>query len=258
MSVSEMLNLGKVVMQTDVKETAEVYKFDMEKTSWMVIPEIVGFLLAKNHFSEGGFRKAFKATSTTIGYSGTWVIKRYKRETLETITTDLGQTVKEHTKEVIQMHSLARNFCQQLAKRVTDVCSVEFGKVPSYRDIFLGKIGDEVVSIEQYVSGDFVKYINNTGDIDRSLGEVGKKMECLTHYTYEKSEKQLMLLDIQGSHYNLYDPEIASSVHRKDGEYLFGAGNLATRAIGKFIQEHSCNHYCELIGLKKLSERASL
>ena len=140
--MSEMLNLGKVVMQTDVKETAEVYKFDMEKTSWMVIPEIVDFLLAKSHFSEGGFRKAFKATSTTIGYSGTWVIKQYKGETLETITTDLGQTVEEHTKKVIQMHSLARNFYQQVTKRVTDVCSVEFGKVPSYGDIFLGKIGD--------------------------------------------------------------------------------------------------------------------
>eukprot|EP00112_Aurelia_sp_Birch-Aquarium-sp1_P013798 Seg2945.4 transcript_id=Seg2945.4/GoldUCD/mRNA.D3Y31 product="Transient receptor potential cation channel subfamily M member 6" protein_id=Seg2945.4/GoldUCD/D3Y31 len=107
------------------------------------------------------------------------------------------------------MHSLARNFCQQLFKRVTEVCPVEFGKVPSYGDIFLGKIQDEVVSIEQYVSVDYVKYINNTGMVDRSLGEVGEKKECLAHYSFEKSEKQLMLLGIQGSCYNLNDPEIA-------------------------------------------------
>eukprot|EP00112_Aurelia_sp_Birch-Aquarium-sp1_P011464 Seg2410.5 transcript_id=Seg2410.5/GoldUCD/mRNA.D3Y31 product="Transient receptor potential cation channel subfamily M member 6" protein_id=Seg2410.5/GoldUCD/D3Y31 len=235
-SVSEMLNLGKVVMQTDVKETVEVYKFDMENTYWTVIPEIVDFPLAKSHFSEGGFRKAFKATSPTIGYSGTWVIKRYKQETLETITKLLGQTVEEHTKKVIQMHSLARNFCQQLSKRVTEVCPVEFGKVPSYGDIFLGKIQDEVVSIEQYVSGDFVKYINNTGKVDQSLDEVGEKMECLAHYSYEKSEKQLMLLDIQGSCYNLYDPEIASSVQRKDGEFLFGAESFMSVATKMFVK----------------------
>ncbi len=71
--------------------------------------------------------------------------------------------------------------------------------------------------------------------IDKSFGEVGEEMECLAHYSYEKSEKQLMLLDIQGSGYDLYDPEMASSVRHKDGEFLFGAGNLTTIAIHAFI-----------------------
>ena len=46
-------------------------------------------------FSSGGFRKAYKATSITPGFSDTtWVIKRYLPEALNTIQT-VGQTVEE-------------------------------------------------------------------------------------------------------------------------------------------------------------------
>ena len=81
--------------------------------------------MAKNHFSEGGFGKAFRATSTTVGHSAPWVIKRYKQETLETITSDLGQTVEEHIKKVIQMHSLARTSCSDIYKLIyVDFCFI--------------------------------------------------------------------------------------------------------------------------------------
>ena len=70
----------------------------------------------------------------------------------------------------------------------------------------------EYVTIEEFIDGDFTKYLNNTGLVcgNRSTDEC-KKAECLTHYSYEKSSEKLMLLDIQGSMYTLFDPEIASA-----------------------------------------------
>jgi len=42
-------------------------------------------------------------------------------------------------------------------------------------------------------------------------GELSSKAETFSHYSYVKSGKQLMVLDIQGVGYFLSDPEIATS-----------------------------------------------
>ena len=70
----------------------------------------------------------------------------------------------------------------------------------------MAKLEDgEYVTIEEFIDGDFTKYLNNTGLVcgNRSTDEC-KKAECLAHYSYEKSSEKLMLLDIQGSMYTLF------------------------------------------------------
>ena len=44
-----------------------------------------------------------------------------------------------------------------------------------------------------------------------------------------------MILDMQGSGYHLFDPEIASKILIEDEEVLFSTGNLSTTAISNFI-----------------------
>ena len=41
--------------------------------------------------------------------------------------------------------------------------------------------------------------------------EIDAKAQCPVHHSYQLSERKLMLLDIQGSSYKLYDPEIATT-----------------------------------------------
>lgn len=69
--------------------------------------------------------------------------------------------------------------------------------------------------MEEYVAGSFVKYINNDGKcVDPPYGssdeckQVFAKAQCLVHHSYHASQKKLMLLEIQGSKYNIYDPEM--------------------------------------------------
>ena len=61
----------------------------------------------------------------------------------------------------------------------------------------------------------------------------------------------MMLVDLQGSMFKLYNPEIATSEFISDtDESYFCAGNLSHISIDTFFRDHECNNYCELMGLK--------
>ena len=129
-----------------------------------------------------------------------------------------NQTVEDHTKKVVQMHLLAKNFAEQMSNLNHDKDkNGAFGECFSYNKIYFGKIVEEdtCVTIEEYIPGKFAKYVNNNGlsipvDKDDNV-RLLQKAECFAHYTYVKSGEKLMVLDIQGSGYRLYDPEIAST-----------------------------------------------
>ena len=71
-----------------------------------------------------------------------------------------------------------------------------------------------------------------------------------------------MLLDIQGSFFQLYDPEIATvnvnaivnDASLDSKEVNFCAGNLSCIAIDDFKSKHSCNKYCDMMSLKVFGE----
>ena len=113
-----------------------------------------------------------------------------------------------------------------------------------------------MVTIEEYIDGEFTKYVNNTGIPCRMDSDVRKKCESLAHFSYERSGENLMVVDMQGSGHSLFDPEIASKEIVDGEEVLFSTGNLSLTAINNFIEHHTeCNLYCTLLGLKKLSNR---
>ena len=73
------------------------------------------------------------------------------------------------------------------------------------------------------------------------------------HYSYQISEKKLMLLDIQGSSFELYDPEITTTdllVSDASLDVNFCAGNLSSIAANEFESEHTCNKHCGMMSLK--------
>lgn len=252
LSVSTILNLGKTI--NDTSTLIEILSFDLEEMPWPKCGERIEFCIEKEPFASGGFRQAFKAFSKSGTFKGKeWVVKKYLPATLSVIE-QMSETTETHTKKVVQMHSLARNMAANLQLAVKRLNKEkEFGDSLYYNDIFLGKTDDEFVTVEEFVSGDFVKYVNNTGK--RYVGindKLADKAECLAHFSYTKSENKLMILDIQGSGCYLYDPEIASADLLECGKVLFCAGNLSSTAINCFKNEHICNKYCQLLNLPRL------
>ena len=65
----------------------------------------------------------------------------------------------------------------------------------------------QTVTVEGLLPGDFQKCIDNIclNDLD-----ITEKSETFVHYTYEISNNRLMITDLQGLGYQLFDPEIAT------------------------------------------------
>jgi hypothetical protein len=75
------------------------------------------------------------------------VVKKYLQNTLEVIE-NMKETPESHTRKVVQIHTLAENFCRQLAKKVSELkCEHEFGQILMYQEIYLGKVNDEFITI---------------------------------------------------------------------------------------------------------------
>ncbi|EDO41570.1 predicted protein [Nematostella vectensis] len=134
------------------------------------------------------------------------------------------------------MHMLAKNIAEKLRDElVKGDCLEEYCKTLSYNTVYMGRMTNELgqhkwVTIEEYVKGDFVKYITNDGtscDSEDGDMEIEQKCASLAHFSIEHSLGLLLIVDLQGSGHTLYDPEIASRDHTKDGKFLFAAGNLS-------------------------------
>ena len=187
-----MLKLGKVITQSTT--SVDLYSFDLQQMSWSKMPSAIDFSIHKEPFGTGGFREAYKATSKAKGFeANTWVIKKYLATSVSDIEAT-GQTVEQHTKKVVQMHYLARNFAARLRQELQSRDNlVLFGETLRYNKNFLGKLdANEYVTVGEYVEGSFVKHINNNGHIcGDTSSPVCNKAECLAHYSFEGRTRKL-------------------------------------------------------------------
>jgi hypothetical protein len=154
------------------------------------------------------------------------------------------------------MYAVARH----LARIFQSKAPTEFGECFKYNECFYTTYYGQPATIEDFVPGSFAKLVNNDGEClqpaEDSSPEIKKlyaKAQCLVQFTYQFSKGKLMVTDIQGSNYHLYDPEIASTdvVDGESDELYFCCGNCSTVGIDAFIKSHVCNAFCKLIGLKE-------
>ncbi|KAM7416212.1 hypothetical protein PAMA_018335 [Pampus argenteus] len=110
------------------------------------------------------------------------------------------------------------------------------------------------LTIEKNMSGDFRKYNNNTGEEITPLCSLEEMLLAFSHWTYEYSSRELLVLDIQGVGEQLTDPTVimADDQSGSRDEMLFGPDNLGDAAIKGFLQKHSCSVCCRRLGLADL------
>jgi hypothetical protein len=246
-SLSTLLQVGKVI-HPKCNEIIELYleEFSIEKKEWL-LPFSVKVSVSNTPFASGGFRNAFEAQAIS-GLEGRYVLKWYRPDQVKAIEEMFG-SLDVHTRKSVQMHSLAKYYASIMEKESS--IHKEFGETFKYSKVYLARSQGQLVTLEPYMEGEFIKYINNDGEIVVTGNEVASKAEAFAHFTYVKSEKALMVLDIQGTGYSLYDPEVAST-KLKDEEtesLLFCCGNLSIFAIDLFLSFHKCGKYCALLGI---------
>ena len=92
---------------------------------------------------------------------------------------DLCLSMEEHTKKIVQMNALAKNIASQLTKKVKEEgLTTQYGETLKFKDVFFAKVDEECVTLEEFIEGEFVKYINNTGKACVP-DTVGQKAQCL-------------------------------------------------------------------------------
>ena len=245
-SLSQMMRLGKAITPEVDLVTLQLEEFSV--TEMWKEPFQVKVSLRRKAFSSGGVREAFMARAISGLPKGKYVVKKYRRDKCQEILENFG-SLEEHTRKVVQMSSLARNFAQNLDAE----CPVKFGQTFKYVKVYFTSLDGEFMTIEDFIEGKFQKHINNDGEICvKDAGDIGLKAEAFVHYTYTKGEEQLMVTDIQGVGYTLCDPEIASTVLiDEEHKYYFCSGNLSDTAMNTFFASHNCNKFCELLKLQK-------
>lgn len=259
-SIGELLKAGRLIKpKARTQLTFDIEKFNIRKRQWEP-PKNVTLMVEDVKFASGGFRDAFLAVEKS-SRGKKYVLKKYSENAKQTITETIKTSLEAHTRKQVQMNSVAIAITEKFSSKVPK----EFGNCFSYNNIYYTKWDGESVTLEEFVEGDFVKHINNNGicvdldeDCDVATKTVYEKAQCLVHFSYAITDGKMMLVDIQGSKYQLYDPEIATKevfASDDDGgddqELYFCIGNLSSMAIENFTSNHTCNKYCEMLGIKE-------
>lgn len=106
---------------------------------------------------------------------------------------------------------------------------------------------NEWVMVEDFLEGDFQKYISNSGWVKPRCISEHPSMPAFAHWSWVHTGGSLMVSDLQGvrydSKYVLTDPVILSL----EGGY--GSTDLSLVGMGLFFLSHQCTNMCRSLGI---------
>jgi elongation factor 2 kinase len=111
----------------------------------------------------------------------------------------------------------------------------------------IGRLDRPLCGVERYICGEYRKHNNNFGYVSE---DERNTPQAFSHFTYEASQQQLLICDIQGVSDLYTDPQI----HSIDGEG-FGKGNMGEKGFEKFLSTHRCNAVCRYLKLPAINAK---
>lgn len=218
-------------------ERAWMWVYDIRTNKWSRV--VVDINIDKDPFSEGSFRKAYRATIQYKNHSALVVCKWAK---------DVNTP-----RFLYQADIKSQAYSALWAAKFNQSCPHKI----SYAFCFLLELverpGRPVCAGEQMLAGAFRKYNNNVGasrTVDENDAD-SHAAQAFSHFTFEESGGRVLICDIQGAGSLYTDPQINTLKGKAGGE-----GNIGLTGIQAFLLRHQCTPLCKEMKLTALKAGA--
>ena len=187
------------------------------------------------HFAKGRFRLAYKGTYTAPpSKAGRKCVVKEQRDSYTWKATDWDMSLeiqKEAQTLAVGFNSFAKT---DRPIRLTDVVVHKVTKSAGRPKL------NEYVVVEDYIPGEYKKWINNYGYIS----DEGKSMSAFAHWSWIHTKGEKMIADLQGvrerNAYILTDPVLLSATHGRK----YGCTDMGVEGMSMFFLNHKCNEFC--------------
>uniref|UniRef100_A0A8C4ZNY0 non-specific serine/threonine protein kinase n=1 Tax=Gadus morhua TaxID=8049 RepID=A0A8C4ZNY0_GADMO len=204
----------------------------------------------------GGLRRALKVLCTWSEYD---LLKPGHLYIVKSFLPEVVQTWQSIYKEETVLHLCLREIQQQ---RAAQKLTFAFNQIrpktipysPRFLEVFLlyCHSAGQWFAIEECITGEFRKFNNNNGDEIVPTNLLEETMLAFSHWTYEYTRGDLLVLDLQGVGEILTDPSVIKSGEKGSYDMIFGPANLGDDAIRNFRAKHHCNSCCRKLKLPDL------
>ncbi|XP_048408179.2 eukaryotic elongation factor 2 kinase isoform X2 [Stegostoma tigrinum] len=214
-------------------ESATRYRYNAISGKW--VEDKVFMKMAKQPFGRGAMRECYRTKKLSNftrhqqwKSASNYVAKRY-----------LDSVDREVYFEDVRLQMEAKLWGEEYNRHrppkqvdIMQMCILEMKDRP----------GKPLYHLEHYIEGKYIKYNSNSGFVRDENFRLTP--QAFSHFTFERSAHQLIVVDIQGVGDLYTDPQIHTF-----GGTDFGDGNLGVRGMALFFHSHACNSICKKMGL---------